>query len=129
MGPRCMKYQEIKKSDSYWSQKLIKKTIFQVSGGPHIVTICGWKYVVDLDQMEIYRYLSFCSLSMGPKCMKYQEIKKSDSYWSQKLIKKTIFQVSGGPHIVTICGSKYVVDLDPTLKCQKISIYCPSGPS
>ena len=66
---------------------------------------------------------------MGPKCMKYQEIKKSNCVWSQKLIKKAFSQYLEGPHIVKICGSKYVVDLDLTLKCQIISIYCPSGPS
>ena len=54
--------------------------------------------------MEIFKNISFCSFLMGSKCMKYQEIKKSDCYWSGKLIKKTNFQVSGGPHIVTICG-------------------------
>ena len=61
--------------------------------------------------------------------MKYQEINKSNCGWSRKLIKKAFSQFLEGPHIVKICGSKDVVDLDPTLKCQIISIYCPGGPS
>ena len=65
--------------------------------------------------------------------MKYQEIKKSNCGWSRKLIKKAFSQFlegpQGDPHIVKICGSKYVVDLDLTLKCQIISIYFSSGPS
>ena len=41
---------------------------------------------------------------MGPKCMKYQEIKKSNCVWSQKLIKKAFSQFLEGPHIDKICG-------------------------
>ena len=51
-------------------------------------------------RLKYVKNISFSSFSMGPKCMKYQEIKKSDWYWSRKLIKKTNFQVSGGPHII-----------------------------
>ena len=43
--------------------------------------------------------------------MKYQEIKKSNCVWSQKLIKKAFSQFLEGPHIVKICGS-ICVDLD-----------------
>ena len=63
--------------------------------------------------MEICKNISFCSFSMGPKCMKYQEIKKSNCVWSRKLIKKAFSQFLEGPHIVKICGS-IRVDLDPS---------------
>ena len=52
-----------------------------------------------------------------------------DSTWGEKAVGLTNFKKKSDPHIVKMCGSKYVVDLDPTLKCQIISIYCPSGPS
>ena len=50
---------------------------------------------------------------MGPKGMKYQEIKKSNCVWSRKLIKKAFSQFLEGPHIVKICGL-ICVDLDPS---------------
>ena len=31
------------------------------------------------------------------------------------------------PHIVKICGSKYAVDLDRTLKCQIIAFITPAA--
>ena len=46
---------------------------------------------------------------MGPKGMKYQEIKKSNCVWSRKLIKKAFSQFLEGTHIVKICGGKCVV--------------------
>ena len=56
-------------------------------------------------QVEICRNISFCSFSMGPKGMKYQEIKKSNCVWSRNSIKKAFSQFFGRPHIVKICGS------------------------
>ena len=43
-----------------------------------------------------------------------------------------IFKKNSDPHIDKICGGgsrAMGLDLDPTLKCQIISIYCPSDPS
>ena len=43
-----------------------------------------------------------------------------------------IFKKNSDPHIDKICGGgpgPMGLDLDPTLKCQIISIYCPSSPS
>ena len=50
-----------------------------------------------------------------------------DSTWGEKAVGLANLKKNSDPHIVQMCGSKYVVDLDPTLKCQIINIYCPSG--
>ena len=112
MGPKGMKYQEIKKSNCIWSRKLIKKAFSQFLEGPHIVKICG-SICVDLDPSDLKT--SKCLFLFIFDGSKRHEISRNKEIcvWSRKLIKKAFSQFLEGPHIVKICGS-ICVDLDPS---------------
>ena len=63
------------------SEEAVQLAIFKKKSGPGPMGL-------DLLELEICRNISFCSFSMDPKYMKYQEIKKSNCVWSRKIRKK-----------------------------------------
>ena len=110
---------------------------------PNIVKICGGKCVVGIHQCFIYFLSSaiyfgpfFCPGSIHISEFEYRSNMGNRSLdihlnqlWVIFLPGSTHISEWADPHIVNTCGSKYVVDLDPTLKSQIISIYYSSGPS